>query len=190
VRKFAQWGAVRDKIGSEAGRLDILVNNAGIADLLGAEDATEETWQRTIEVNQKSVFLGIKSLIELLRLSGRASIINIASVYGIIGVVNYFAYVASKGAVAAMTKAAAVTYARDNIRVNSIHPGFVATPMLEMEFAALPSGSREASLALIPLNRFASPEEISPLVAFLASDDASYVTGAELIVDGGLLAGR
>jgi cyclopentanol dehydrogenase len=190
VRELVQWNAIRDRIGGDVGRLDILVNNAGVVDLLGIEESTEETWQRTIDINQKSVFFGIKSLIGLLRLSGRASVVNVASVYGIIGAIDYFAYVASKGSVAAMTKTSALTYAAENIRVNSIHPGFVETAMLESEFSALPAGSREASLASIPLRRFASPEEISPLVAFLASDDSSYITGAEIVVDGGLLAGR
>jgi cyclopentanol dehydrogenase len=190
VRSIEQWTAVRDKIDSDFGRLDILVNNAGVVDMLGPESATEETWQRTIDINQKSIFLGIKSMIALLRKSPHGSIINVASIFGLIGVADYFAYIASKGSIAAMTKAAAMTYAPDGIRVNSIHPGYVSTPMLESEFAVLPPEARKNSLAMIPLRRFASPEEISPVVAFLASDDASYVTGAEIVIDGGLLAGR
>ncbi len=190
VRSLAQWTAVRDKIESEFGRLDILVNNAGIVDLLDPEHATEESWQRTIDINQKSVFLGTKSMIGLLRKSKHGAIINVASVFGLIGVAGYFAYIASKGSIAAMTKAAAMTYAPDGVRVNSIHPGYVSTPMLDSEFAVLPPDAKEASLAMIPLRRFASPDEISPVVAFLASDDASYITGAEIVIDGGLLAGR
>jgi cyclopentanol dehydrogenase len=190
VRDVDQWVAVRDRIELDMGRLDILVNNAGVVDLLGPEDATEETWQRTIDINQKAIFLGIKTLVGLLRRSGRGSIINVASIYGLIGVSGYFAYIASKGSVAAMTKAAAMTYAGDNIRVNSIHPGYVETPMLENEFSLLPPDAREVSLAMIPLHRFATPKEISTLVAFLASDDASYITGAEIVIDGGVLAGR
>jgi cyclopentanol dehydrogenase len=190
VRSLDQWTAVRDKINSDFGRLDILVNNAGVVDLLGAERATEESWQRTIDINQKSVFLGTKSMIGLLRKSKHGAIINVASVFGLIGVADYFAYIASKGSIAAMTKSAAMTYALDGVRVNSIHPGYVSTPMLESEFAVLPPEARDASLAMIPLRRFASAHEISPVVAFLASDDASYITGAEIVIDGGLLAGR
>jgi NAD(P)-dependent dehydrogenase (short-subunit alcohol dehydrogenase family) len=190
VRSLDQWAAVHNRIESEFGRLDILVNNAGMIDLLGPEEATEESWQRTIDVNQKSVFLGTKSMIGLLRKSKHGAIINVASVFGLIGVAGYFAYIASKGSIAAMTKAAAVTYAPDGVRVNSIHPGYVSTPMLASEFAVLPADAREASLQMIPLRRFAYADEISPVVAFLASDDASYITGAEIVIDGGLLAGR
>lgn len=190
VRSLEQWLRVRDLLAAEVGQLDILVNNAGVVDLLGPEEATESTWQRTIDINQTGVFLGIKALVDLLRHGTNPSIINTSSIYGLIGAPNYFAYVASKGAVAAMTKSAAMTYGKERIRVNSIHPGFVETPMLVSEFEALPEGAREESVAAIPLNRFADPSEISSVVAFLASDDSSYITGAEIVVDGGMLAGR
>jgi len=190
VRSIAEWQTVHDLIEGRFGRLDILVNNAGVVDLLGAEEATEESWQRTIDINQKGVFLGIKTMIDLLRKGVHPSIVNTSSIFGLIGVNNYLAYIASKGAVAAMTKSAAVTYGRDGIRVNSIHPGYVDTPMLASEFAQFPDGAREASLALIPLRRFASSHEIASVVAFLVSEDASYITGSELVIDGGLLAGR
>lgn len=187
VGSMDDWNQVRAAISRQAGRLDILVNNAGIVDLLGPEEATEESWQRTIDINQKGVFLGIKVLVDLMRRSNHASIINTASINGLIAPVGYFAYTASKGAVAAMSKAAATTYGPEGIRVNSVHPGYVSTPMLEGEFEVLPDGAREASLAAIPLGRFAAAEEIASVVAFLASDDASYVTGAEIVVDGGLI---
>ncbi|KRA23819.1 hypothetical protein ASD65_04825 [Microbacterium sp. Root61] len=190
VRSLEQWIAVHDLIEARFGRLDILVNNAGVVDMRGAEEATEETWQRTIDINQKGVFLGIKALVDLLRKGVSPSIVNTASIYGIIGAPDYIAYVASKGAVASMSKAAALTYGPDGIRVNSIHPGYVETPMLREEFAALPEGSREAGLSAVPLRRFAAAEEISSVVAFLASDDASYISGSEIVIDGGLLAGR
>lgn len=190
VRSIEEWEGVHRVIQDRFGRLDILINNAGIVDLLGAEEATEESWQRTIDINQKGVFLGIKTLISLLRKGIHPSIVNTSSIFGLIGVNNYLAYIASKGAVAAMTKSAAVTYGREGIRVNSIHPGYVETPMLASEFAQFPAGAREASLALIPLGRFASSEEIASVVAFLVSEDASYITGAEIVIDGGLLAGR
>jgi cyclopentanol dehydrogenase len=190
VRSMEDWQRVRNLIRDRFGRLDILVNNAGVVDLLGAEDATEESWQRTIDINQKGVFLGIKTMIDLLRKGVHPSIVNTSSIFGLIGVNNYLAYIASKGAVAAMTKSAAVTYGRQGVRVNSIHPGYVETPMLASEFAQFPEGAREASLALIPLGRFASSQEIASVVAFLVSEEASYITGAEIVIDGGLLAGR
>ncbi|MCG2622597.1 glucose 1-dehydrogenase [Arthrobacter sp. I2-34] len=190
VTSADDWSQMLGTIGTEFGRLDILVNNAGILDMRGPEEATEQSWQKTVDVNQKGVFLGIKHSIPLLRESACASIINTSSIFGLIGAADYFAYTASKGAVSAMTKSAAMTYGADGIRVNSIHPGYVSTPMLETEFQALPEGTEEASLAAIPLGRFASPEEIASVVAFLASDDASYITGTEVVIDGGVVAGR
>ena len=190
VRDLAAWHRIRDMLDERHGRLDILVNNAGVVDLLGPEAATEDTWQRTIDINQKGVFLGIKALIGLLRRGTNPSIVNTSSIFGLIAVSDYFAYTASKAAVAAMTKSAALTYGADGVRVNSIHPGYVDTPMLRSEFEALDPGAREASLASIPLGRFAAAEEISSAVLFLVSDESRYITGAELVIDGGLLAGR
>jgi cyclopentanol dehydrogenase len=190
VRSAASWQKVYEAIEDRHAQLDILANNAGIVDLLGAEQATEETWQRTIDVNQKGVFLGIKYALPLLRKSPHASIINTASINGLIGTADYFAYTASKGAVAAMTKSAAITYGPEGIRVNSIHPGFVETPMLEQEWELLDDGAQSESISLIPLRRFCSADEIASVVAFLASDDASYIHGAEIVIDGGLIAGR
>lgn len=190
VTSADDWSQMLGAIETDFGRLDILVNNAGILDMLGPEEATEQSWQKTIDVNQKGVFLGIKHSVPLLRQSTCASVINTSSIFGLIGAADYFAYTASKGAVTAMTKAAALTYGAEGIRVNSIHPGYVSTPMLETEFKTLPAGTEEASMAAIPLGRFASPEEIASVVAFLASDDASYITGTEVIIDGGVVAGR
>lgn len=190
VRDFQQWQDVLAGIDQAHGKLDILVNNAGVLDLFTAEDATEETWQRTIDINQKSIFLSFKAAIPLLRKSTSASVINTSSIFGLVGADGYLAYIASKGAVTTMTKSAALTYGRDGIRVNSIHPGYIDTPMLRDELAGLPAGSEADILKSIPLNRFATAEEIAPSVAFLASDDASYISGAELIIDGALLAGR
>ncbi|MGE2732171.1 SDR family NAD(P)-dependent oxidoreductase [Mycolicibacterium vaccae] len=190
VSDFQAWQDILAEIDTEHGRLDILVNNAGIADIYTAEDATEESWQRIVDINQKSIFLSFKAAVPLLRKSKSASVINTSSIFGLVGADGYIAYVASKGAVTLMTKSTAITYGREGIRVNSIHPGYIATPMLEEELADLGDGAEERILATIPLGRFSSAEEISGAVAFLASDDASYITGAELLIDGGHLAGR
>lgn len=190
VRSESDWGAVRDLIAGAHGRLDVLVNNAGIIDLRGFEEATVDTWNRTIGINQTSVFLGLKTMQALLARSESASVVNTSSIFGLVGVPDYAAYIASKAAVAGLTKSAAMSFGAQGTRVNSIHPGYVETPMLTAEFEALPEGSREASLAEIPLRRFASAEDISGTIAFLASDDSAYITGAEIVIDGGLLAGR
>ncbi|BCI55625.1 hypothetical protein NIIDNTM18_49030 [Mycolicibacterium litorale] len=190
VSSFQQWQDVLAGIDADHGRLDILVNNAGVLDLYAAEDATEESWQRTLDINTKSIFLAFKAALPLLRKSSSASVINTSSIFGLVGADGYLAYVASKGAVTTMTKSLAVTHGRDGVRVNSIHPGYIDTPMLREELAGLPEGSEAGILESIPLGRFSRSDEISGAVAFLASDDASYISGAELIIDGAHLAGR
>ncbi len=140
----------------------------------------DDGWHATMAVNATGVFYGMRAAIPALRRNGGGSIINIASIYGPVGAPGYVAYTASKGAVIAMTKVAALEHAQDRIRVNAICPGPVRTPMSEQE--------GDASVDITPLRRRAEPEEISSAVAFLASDDAIYITGAELAVDGGYLA--
>lgn len=188
VSSADDWRRVVAAIDESHGRLDVLVNNAGVLDMLGPEAATEETWNRTIAVNQTSVFLATKTAIPLLRKSSCASVINTSSIFGLIAAPDYFAYTASKGAVASMTRAAAVTYGADGIRFNSVHPGYVDTPMLRREFEVLGGTAEQESLALIPLGRFAVADDIARAVVFLASDDAAYITGTQLIIDGGVLA--
>jgi 3alpha(or 20beta)-hydroxysteroid dehydrogenase len=163
-----------------AGRLDVLVNNAGVVRVASIVEESDDGWLSTMAVNATGVFYGMRASIPALRRNRGGSIINIASIYGPVGATGYAAYTASKGAVIAMTKVAALEHARDHIRVNAICPGPVRTPMSEHE------GS--ASVDITPLRRRAEPEEISSAVAFLASDDAVYITGAELAVDGGYLA--
>jgi 3alpha(or 20beta)-hydroxysteroid dehydrogenase len=163
-----------------AGRLDVLVNNAGVVRVAPIVDESDDGWLSTMAVNATGVFYGMRASIPALRRNGGGSIINIASIYGPVGATGYVAYTASKGAVIAMTKVAALEHARDHIRVNAICPGPVRTPMSENE--------GNASVDITPLHRRAEPEEISSAVAFLASDDAVYITGAELAVDGGYLA--
>ena len=162
------------------GRLDILVNNAGVVRVAPVVDESDDGWHTTMAVNATGVFYGMRAAIPALRRNGGGSIINIASIYGPVGAPGYVAYTASKGAVIAMTKVAALEHAQHRIRVNAICPGPVRTPMSEDE--------GDASVDITPLRRRAEPDEISSAVAFLASDDAVYVTGAELAVDGGYLA--
>ncbi|HIM89590.1 MAG: glucose 1-dehydrogenase [SAR202 cluster bacterium] len=169
------------------GKLDILVNNAGIIVQSTIEDMTVELWDKVMDVNAKGVFLGTKTAIPHMKEAGGGSIVNISSISGIVGQDNVNAgYNASKGAVRIFTKAAAVQYAKENIRVNSIHPGPIATPMTaegraDPERVAL-------TLDRTPLGRYGEPEEVANAVLFLASDEASYVTGSEIVVDGGYTA--
>lgn len=172
------------------GRLDVLVNNAGVLQLSDAIECTEEEWTRTIAVNQRGVFLGLKHCVPLMKRTGGGSIINVSSIYGLVGAVGYIAYTASKGAVTLMTKSAAATYGPDGIRVNSIHPGVIRTAMLEAELSGLPEGAIDDFLAVTPLRREGTVDEVSGCVLFLASDDSSFVSGIELVVDGGMLATR
>ena len=175
VTSPADWDAA---VGA-AERLDVLVNNAGVVRVAPIAEETDEGWHATMAVNATGVFYGMRAAIPAM-LGRGGSIINIASIYGPVGAPGYVAYTASKGAVIAMTKVAALEHAADGIRVNAICPGPVRTPMSEEE--------SDASVDGTPLRRRAEPEEISAAVAFLASDDAAYVTGAELAVDGGYLA--
>ena len=169
------------------GKLDILVNNAGIVARGDLEDTTGEDWDRVMEVNAKGVFLGTKAAIPEMRRIGGGSIINISSISGMVGQDGIQpVYNASKGAVRIFTKSAAIQYAKEGIRVNSVHPGAVDTPMAAARLAD-PELQREAN-ARVPLGRTAQPEEIAYGVLYLASDEASFVTGSELVIDGGFTA--
>ncbi len=169
------------------GKLDILVNNAGIAVWGVLEDTTNEDWDRVMDVNAKGVFLGTKAAIPEMRKAGGGSIINISSVSGLIGQESVQpVYNASKGAVRIFTKAAAIQYAKEGIRVNSVHPGSVNTKMIADRINS-PEG-RERSRSITPLGRVAEPIEIAYGVLYLASDEASFVTGSELVIDGGFTA--
>jgi NAD(P)-dependent dehydrogenase (short-subunit alcohol dehydrogenase family) len=180
VTDARQWDAAIDAAEQRLGHLDVLVNNAGVVRVAPVVEESDDGWHTTMAVNATGVFFGMRAAIPALRRNGGGSIINIASIYGPVGAPGYVAYTASKGAVLAMTKVAALEHAADGIRVNAICPGPVRTPMSEQE--------GDASVDITPLRRRAEPEEISAAVAFLASDDARYVTGAELAVDGGYLA--
>jgi len=165
-------------------KLQILVNNAGIVRMGPLDETSVDAWNEVINVNQTGVFLGMKQTIPALRRAGGGSIINISSIAGLIGLSNIPAYQASKGAVRLLTKHAAIQYAKDNIRVNSVHPGRIETPMT----TPLNPERREMVLRLTPLGRDGKPEEVAYGVLYLASDESSFVTGAELVIDGGCTA--
>jgi NAD(P)-dependent dehydrogenase (short-subunit alcohol dehydrogenase family) len=173
------------------GKLDILFNNAGIVEPETADVAScsEEVFDRVIAVNLKGNFLGLKYAVAVMLESGGGSIINTASVTGLVGVPGMCAYAASKGGILALTKTAALDYALQGIRVNAIVPGGVDTQIGEARMAQLDSEMREAArqglVAMQPIGRFAQPEEIAPLVLFLASDESAIVTGAVYPIDGG-----
>ena len=174
------WNAAVQAAEERFGHLDVLINNAGVLRVAPVVDESDDGWHTTMAVNSTGVFYGMRAAIPALCRNGGGSIINIASIYGPVGAPGYIAYTASKGAVIAMTKVAALEHTQHRIRVNAICPGPVRTPMSEEE--------GDASVDVTPLRRRAEPEEISSAVAFLASDDAMYITGAELAVDGGYLA--
>lgn len=182
-----QWADVVAKAEQAFGPITVLVNNAGIlGPMAKTADLTEADYMHVCAVNQHSVFLGMHAVLPSMLRAGRGSIVNISSIAGIVA--NYgfpsLAYVASKFAVRGMTKATAIEYGPFNIRVNSVHPGFILTPMM---VEATDEGGGDA-LAQIPLGRLADPDEVSQLVLFLASDESSYITGAEHIVDAGMTA--
>ena len=184
VTSAQQWKEAIDTTVSDYGRLDVLVNNAGTGGRYTVEETTEEIWDDQMNLHAKGVFLGTKHAIPEMRKVGGGSIINVSSIYGIIGSDTATPYHAAKGASRILTKAAAVQYGRDNIRVNSVHPGFTWTPMTRVNFAT-ERGDR--LLASIPLGRFGKAEDIIYAILYLASDESSYVTGAELVVDGGVI---
>ncbi len=166
------------------GRLDILVNNAGISQQSQVEHTTVADWQRVMDINAKGVFLGTRAAIPAMRRAGGGSIINISSQLGLVGTDNSSPqYQASKGAVRLLTKATAIQYAKDGIRVNSVHPGPVATPLNEARRAD--AHLYQLTVSRIPLGRYGQPEDIAYGVLYLASDESAFVTGSELVIDGG-----
>lgn len=182
-----QWSDTVASTVSRFGKLDILVNNAGISGSADPEAMSTEAWDSLMNVNAKGVFLGIKYAIPEMRKAGGGSIVNISSISGMVGQeYTHIGYNASKGAVRILTKSAAVQNAKDEIRVNSVHPG-VMPPMRNARVTADPEVRKEM-IQGVPLGREGRQEEVANAVLFLASDDASYITGAELAVDGGFTA--
>lgn len=174
------------------GGLDVLVNNAGIS---GAnkptDELTEEEWDRVMAVNVKGVFLCTKYAVPLMKAGGGGSIINLSSIYGLVGAADSPPYHASKGAVRLMAKTDALLYAQDKIRVNSVHPAFIWTPMVEHFAGEQPGGleaTRAALASLHPLGHMGEPDDIAWGIVYLASDESKFVTGSELVIDGGYTA--
>ncbi len=185
--------AAIDEVAFRHGAIHVLVNNAGIS---GANkpthEITEQEWDRVQSINVKGVFFATKHAIAHLRRSGCGSIINLSSIYGIVGAPDAPPYHASKGAVTLMSKTDAMIYAADGIRVNSIHPGFIWTPMVEHHLhdssPSDPAAARAAVDALHPLGHIGEPDDIAWGVVYLASDEAKFVTGSALVIDGGYTA--
>ncbi len=191
VSKEAEVKRVMSEVGARWGKIDILVNNAGISGANKPTDQiTEQEWDVLMAVNVKGVFFCTKHAIPWLRKAGRGSIINLSSIYGLIGAGDVSAYHASKGAVREMSKNDAISFAKDKIRVNSLHPGFIWTPMVEnfAKSAGDAEQARKALDALHPLGHIGEADDIAWGIVYLASEEAKFVTGSELVIDGGYTA--
>ncbi|WP_042159543.1 SDR family NAD(P)-dependent oxidoreductase [Paenibacillus gorillae] len=180
------WIRIVEETVAKFGKVDILVNNAGISNATPFMDLTVEAWEKTMSINVTSIFLGQKYVIPHMIEAGGGSIINISSIAGLTGGSGTGPYTASKGAVRMLTKATAVDYAKHNIRANSIHPGYIETPMTVDLMKD--ENMRQWFLSQTPLPRLGKPEDIAQGVLFLASDESSYITGIELPIDGGYYA--
>jgi len=185
VSSEEDWIMVAREAKQTFGRVDILVNNAGIVKMEGIEATSREVWDKIIAVNQTGTWLGMKHIVPLMREAGGGSIVNINSVYGLIGSGTSAAYHASKGGMRVLSKTAAMEFAPYKIRVNTIFPGGVDTGIDTGQPSEQKQAQVEAFLKLIPLGRMGRPLEIANAVLFLASDESSYTTGAELVIDGG-----
>ncbi len=188
VTSESDWQATVEKTQEVFGSLDILVNNAGILRYGLLEQTSLEEFETVVGVNQTGTFLGMKSVVATMRRGGGGSIINISSLAGIEGVGGAFSYTASKFAVRGMTKVAAIELGASGIRVNSVHPGGIETPMTRPFGVTTTEGASPSSDSPIP--RIGRPDEVANLVLWLASDKSSYCTGSEFVIDGGVSAGR
>ena len=186
----AQWKAAIQSTLDTFGRLDILVNNAGIGFLANVEETSLQDWRKTQNVNLDGVFLGTKYGIEAMRKSGGGSIINLSSIEGLVGDPNLAAYNASKGGVRIFTKSAALHCARQRygIRINSVHPGYIWTPMVEAVTNGTDTEKYQSLVDLHPIGHLGEPDDIAYGILYLASDESKFVTGTELVIDGGYTA--
>jgi 3alpha(or 20beta)-hydroxysteroid dehydrogenase len=182
VSSETEWVSVVEAVMAQHGHIEVLVNNAGIFVTARLEDTSMALWNQMLAINQTGVFLGMKTVAPLMKANGMGSIVNISSIAGMKSAAGAHAYSATKWAVRGMTKSAAVELGPSGVRVNSVHPGIIDTDMLQ-QFGP---GVRERLETQIPMERVASADEVALLVLFLASDDSSYCTGQEFIVDGGM----
>lgn len=187
VTNEAEWEAAIEKVMRESGRLDVLVNNAGVRESGLAEETTLEQWHRLIDVNLTSTFLGCRAAIPAIRKSGGGAIVNVGSITGIRGTENMVAYSASKSGIVSMTSSLALDHAKDNIRVNAVCPAAIRTRMVTdwLSQAENPEAAEAVVRAKHPIGRIGKPEEVASVIAFLASEDASFITGLSIPVDGG-----
>jgi NAD(P)-dependent dehydrogenase (short-subunit alcohol dehydrogenase family) len=190
----AQWSDAVQQTVDRFGKLDILVNAAGVSGRIPGtasapviEDQDLENWNMVMNVNSTGIFLGMKHAVPAMKAAGGGSIINISSIYGLVGSAHNVAYHASKGSVRLATKSVALQYATDNIRVNSVHPGFVTSPMTQISHDD--PELAKPRLDKTPMGRFGMPIDIANGCLFLASDESGWMTGAELVIDGGMTAG-
>ncbi|KAB2812322.1 SDR family oxidoreductase [Pimelobacter simplex] len=184
VTDEAAWQRVVDEVVARHGRVDVLVNNAGVIDYAAIDAVTPEAWERVVGVDQTGVFLGMRAVLGPMLAQGAGSIINLSSAWGVVGSEGVAAYQAAKGGVRGLTRNGAVTYARDGVRVNTVIPGWVTTPLTD----AQPAEKNAEVIALTPLGFGAEPRDIAWGCVYLASDESRFVTGSELVIDGGLLA--
>jgi 3alpha(or 20beta)-hydroxysteroid dehydrogenase len=184
VTSEEQWQDVIAQTERELGKLDVLVNNAGILKFNALTDVPLEEFRQVIDVNLTGVFLGMKHAIPAMKRAGKGAIVNVSSTEGMGATLFCGAYTASKFGVRGITKAAALEYAADNIRANSVHPGGMDTPMTR---AVMDETGRKYVASKVPMKRMGTPEDVAGVIAFLASDDAAYCTGAEVLIDGGVM---
>ena len=187
VGNESEWETVVQRTADHFGRLDILVNNAAVLHLAALEDTTLADFERVVRVNQVGTFLGMRTVVEPMRAGGGGSIVNVSSVDGIVGMNGVAAYASSKFAVRGLTRVGALELGKYRIRVNSLHPGGVDTPMGAPPEAT--ATEKDAFFAHHPIARVGQPRELAHVALFLASDDSSYCTGAEFVADGGQIAG-
>jgi NAD(P)-dependent dehydrogenase (short-subunit alcohol dehydrogenase family) len=183
-------GSAVEQVEQAFGRLDVSVNNAGRLSVTTVESITEEEWDRVIEANLKGPFLVSRAVLPAFRRAGGGVIVNIASILGLVAMKNRAAYCASKGGMVQLTKAMALDHAHENIRVNCICPAIVETELVKDLFDSSEAGqkAKDARIATLPLGRFGKPEDVAELAVFLASDEAAWITGTAIPVDGGLSA--